>query len=249
VFRRGATDGHGPVAVAAVVALVVGLAGCTNDRTSPPAENGIAVTGSTQMGSTPTATGPASCRPAPGQSVTDDGIADFSPLPPGGRGKSGGPDLFSGGPSDQLLRQWEAFAVLQVVSRGIPTAIADPREFGARPSRQHPPPGPGESDFEVIRPTRFAVVRPLKGSIPDCLDLDVPGGTVGSVSSDGFAPAFGVGDRMLAFFMLHDDSGAPAPWANIMLLADKNGLVTLPFGDRDRLNVDTWVPSDVALRH
>ncbi|MCA1846136.1 MAG: hypothetical protein LC792_23685 [Actinobacteria bacterium] len=134
-----------------------------------------------------------------------------------------------------------------MVSRGVPTAIGDPGKFGARPSRQHPPPGAGESDFEVIRPARFAVVRQLKGSIPDCLDLDVPGGTVGSVSSDGFAPAFGVGDRMLAFVILHDDTGNPAPWANLMLLADKNGLVTLPFGAQDRLNIDTWVPSAAAL--
>jgi hypothetical protein len=134
-----------------------------------------------------------------------------------------------------------------VVSRGVPTAIADPRTFGARPSRAHPPPGTDPNDFEVIRPTRFAVVRQLKGSIPDCLDLDVPGGTVGSISSDGFAPAFGVGDRMLAFVTLHDDSGGPTPWVNLMLLADKNGLVTLPFGGRDRLNLDTWIPSATAL--
>jgi hypothetical protein len=155
--------------------------------------------------------------------------------------------LFSNGSSDELLQYYEAFAVLQVVSRGVPTAIADPGVFGARPSRQHPPPGTGENDFEVIRPARFAVVRQLKGSIPDCLDLDVPGGTVESISSSGFAPAFGVGDRMLAFVSLHDDTGAPAPWVNLLLPDDKDGLVTLPFGGRDRLNIDTWVPSALAL--
>jgi hypothetical protein len=145
-----------------------------------------------------------------------------------------------------LLRYYEAFAVLQVVSRGVPTAIADPGTFGARPSQAHPPPGEGQDDFEVIRPTRFGIVRQLKGTLPACLDLDVPGGTVGSVRSDGFAPAFGIGDRTLAFFS-YDDTGSPTPWASLMLLADSNGLVSLPFGGHDRLNVDTWAPSAAAL--
>ena len=52
---------------------------------------------------------------------------------------------------------------------------------------------------------------------------------------------------MLAFFSLHDDTGSPTPWVSLMLRADKNGLVTLPFGAGDRLNVDTWVPSAPAL--
>jgi hypothetical protein len=234
--------------VVAVLGILVAVAApaCTGDGGSPSPGSGAVVTGSTQSGSTPTATGPASCRPVPGQSTTNDGSGDFAPLPPGGRGKSEIPEYPSGS-TDEILSHHEAFAVLQVVSRGGPAAIADPRLFGARPSRPHPPPGTGESDFEVIRPARFAVVRPLKGTIPDCLDLDVPGGTVGSLSSDGFAPAFGVGDRMLAFVNLHDDRGAPAPWVNIMLVADEHGLVTLPFGAHDRLNVDTWVPSAAAL--
>ena len=159
------TRGGSVVAAVSVAVVMMGVIACTGDRSSPSTGSGSVVTGSTQAGSTPTATGPVLCGPAPGQSVTDDGSGDFAPLPPGGRGRSGGPDLFSSGSSDELLRLYEAFAVLRVVSRGVPTAIADPHTFGARPSRQHPPPG-GPDDFEVIRPTRFAVVRQLKGSIP-----------------------------------------------------------------------------------
>jgi len=110
---------------------------------------------------------------------------------------------YSAASTDEQLRAQQAFAFIQVVSRSVPTAIADPHTFGARPSQPHPPPGAGDPDFEIVRPTRFRVVRQLKGALPGCLDLDVPGGTVGALSSDGFAPAFGVGDRMLAFFTVH----------------------------------------------
>jgi hypothetical protein len=178
--------------------------------------------------------------------VSDDGSSDFTVLPPGGRSKSGVGDYASGS-TDELLQLYQGFAVIQVVSRGVPTAIADPGTYGARPSSSHPPPGNGASDFEVIRPARFAVVRQLKGSIPACLDLDVPGGTAGLFSSNGFAPAFGVGDQMLALLQTHDDAGAPTPWAWALLRADKNGMLTLPFGDHDLLNVNTWTPTALAL--
>jgi hypothetical protein len=52
---------------------------------------------------------------------------------------------------------------------------------------------------------------------------------------------------MLAFFTTEDSTGTPTPWANLILLADHNGEVTLPFGGLDRFNVDTWAPSASAL--
>jgi hypothetical protein len=97
----------------------------------------------------------------------------------------------------------------------------------------------------VLRPTRLAVIRPLKGQLPPCLDLDIPGGTAGNSQyhPSQFPARFAPGDEMLGLFSTHDQPGTSIPpYAQALLLAGSTGHLTLPFGDNDRIDINTWTP-------
>lgn len=181
------------------------------------------------------------CAPRAGQ--TDDGSGDTAPLPPGGRGRDAIND-FIGSPTPEVLGGNDAVAVLRVVSRGAPIAAADDQRGGARQSMPRRPPEEGAQWFTVVRPMRLEVVRELKGSLPKCLDLDVPGGTSGefSESSNVFPRQGAPGDRLLAFFATRDARGPIVPFAMAMWRADEEGWLTLPFGDGERVDLETWNP-------
>jgi hypothetical protein len=187
----------------------------------------------------------------PGVSAqTDTGSHDNQPLAPNGRGvsASGG---YAAGSTSELLSGADGVAVLRVVSRGAPTAAADTGMDNAKgaarkPLPHQPAPATG-SNFIVLRPARFVVVRNLKGAVVSgCLDLEVPGGSTGSleVDSSEFPPQFAPGDQMLALFETHDDHGQPtAPYATELFRADRDGSLTLPFGGHEQVNLNTWNPT------
>jgi hypothetical protein len=148
----------------------------------------------------------------------------------------------------QYLSAYDAIAVVQVVSRGGGVAGPDDHQLGARPRSPHTAPAAADAardGFKVLRPTRFAVTRLLKGQLPPCLDLDVPGGTAGNYPyhSSQFPARFSPGDRMLGLFFTQDRPGhAVPPYAQALLLADSTGHLTLPFGDHDRIDINIWAP-------
>lgn len=180
------------------------------------------------------------CPPAPGQSTTDDGSADTTPLVPGALGRSGHGDPGGGEPptTAQILASYDAVAVLTVVSRGPVTAVAG-GGYGARPSIAHEPPGSDPGDWSLIRPARFSVTRVLKGSLPQCMDLDVPGGSSPDFAQhvEGDPPPFGVRDRAIAFVNAAHGSEPLTAW---LTLVAPDGTVQIPFGDHETINVDTW---------
>lgn len=186
------------------------------------------------------AAGRTDCPPAAGQ--TDTGSNDTAPIPPGGQGASS-EAAWSSGPTAELLGGSDAVAVLRVVSRAAPLPALDDGQPNAGPSAPHAPPKAG-SPFTVVRPTRLAVVRQLKGSLPQCLDLDIPGGTAGTFTkTDSRFPAqLAPDDQLLGLIATQDDKGPTAPYATALFLADRDGWLTLPFGDRERVNVNTWKP-------
>jgi hypothetical protein len=145
---------------------------------------------------------------------------------------------------------------LTVVSRGPATAVAGDG-YGAYPSTAHEPPGSDPGDWSLIRPARFAVTRVLKGSLPECVDLDVPGGSSPDFVQQGGGepPPFGVGARMLAFFLAaHADDGSvvaaprrPSPPKEVppftawLILVAPDGTAQI-LGGSETINVDTWTP-------
>ena len=182
------------------------------------------------------------CPPADGPS--DDGLTDTAPLPAGGRDAD---VIFESmfGTTTELLQSQDSLAVLTVVSRRPPVAVGAPRNhgFGAWPSGPHATPapdGPGADNFAVVRPARLALTRTIAGSVPDCLDLDVPGGTAGAFRFDlaEFPATFAAGDRVLAFVRRDGD----LTWAGSMWKAGEDGSLTLPTTEREVVDLDTWAP-------
>ena len=212
-----------------VFAAVVLLAGCGEART-------------VRVAAVPA--NPA-CPPAPGQ--TDAGDHDTDPPAPGGQGAADSVDYAPVGTA-RYLQAYEAVAVVQVVSRAGGTAAPDDHQLGARPSRPHAAPDPATAardGFKVVRPARLAVTRLLKGELSACLELDVPGGTAGlyQYHASQFPDRFSPGDKMLGLFSTHDEQGIGVPaYAQTLLKADPDGNLTLPFGDHDHINVNTWTP-------
>lgn len=189
---------------------------------------------------TRSAAGQTDCPPAAGQ--TDTGSNDTAPRPPGGQWSDSVVD-FNRGPTAETLGGTDAVAVLRVVSRAEAVAAAEAEEPNARPSAPHERPKAG-SQFTVLRPARLAVVRQLKGSLPQCLDLDVPGGRAGMFTKTGsqFPAQLAPGDQLLGLIATQDEKGPTAPYATALFRADRDGWLTLPFGDRERVNVNTWEP-------
>lgn len=213
-----------------VLTATVLLAGCGAARTDHTVANLAAKPG---------------CSQAAGQNDAGDHDTD----PPASAGQ-GGADSVDYAPvhTGQYLEGYEAVAVVQVVSRAGGMASADDHQLGARPFGPQTAPAAATAareGFKVLRPTRLAVIRLLKGQLPPCLDLDVPGGTAGlyQYHASQFPAAFGPGDKMLGLFSTHDQPGPTVPaYAQTLLKADPDGNLTLPFGDRDQINVNTWTP-------
>jgi hypothetical protein len=183
------------------------------------------------------------CPPKAGQ--IDVGAHDRDQPLPGGSGKSFNLDFMPVGTA-QSLSSYEEIAVVQVISRDAPVAAADTGHLGARKSVVHPPPPADVAPpFQVFRPARVVTLRQLKGTVDTCLDLDVPGGTSRRFQEGNylFPDTFAPGDKMLALFSDNDTPGTRiAPYAQMLLKAAPGGSVTLPFGDHDHINVNTWNP-------
>jgi hypothetical protein len=194
----------------------------------------------------PQAAGPcqASQDAVPGdRSVNDD------PKASGGTSSFG---LSSGaaGSTDELLAQTRHVAVLEVVGRDLPVARSGPGYPNAVTIGGSYPRG-DESDSsvrDIVRPVRFRVTRVLKGTLPECLALDVPGGRAGTHRSlvDTMPRVITPGDTVLAF--LDDEmGGVRVPlYATELLKAAKDGTVRLPFGSQPVVDLDTWTLSDEA---
>lgn len=211
-------------------AAAVLLAGCGGARTAQ-----LAVTPAANPG----------CPPAAGHA--DKGENDTAPPAPGGQGAADSMD-YAPVNTGQYLQAYEALAVVQVVSRAGGTAGPNDHRLGARPSGLRTAPDPAiaaRDGFKVLRPTRFAVIRQLKGQLNPCLDLDVPGGTAGlfQYRSSQFPARYGSGDKLLGLFSTHDQPGTTVTaYAQTLLKADSDGNLTLPFGDHETINVNTWTP-------
>jgi hypothetical protein len=201
-----------------------------------------------QVANTPSA--PPNCTPVVGH--TDAGANDTASLPPGGFAVNSSTDYIPGSTA-QFLQGYEVIAVLKVISRAAPQPVAADNQIGARPASSHASSiatdQMGYPHFKVIRTTRLAVLRNLKGALASCQDLDIPGGTSGKYRMDDpqFPATFAPGDELLGLFSTHDNA-APgqsvtvAPYAQILLRAAPDGSLTLPFGDHDQINVNTWNP-------
>ena len=177
--------------------------------------------------------------------ASDSGAADFVDPGPGGvsevRHTEENQKVRS---TPEALSGMDSVAVLGVVSRRGPIGVdrvAGVRRPGAVRSTPSPTAHPGDTDIDVVRPARFTLVRTIKGSVPSCLDLDVPGGTFGKARQENsrFPQNFKRGDRMLAIFA---DTETPS-FAIALYPADKDGNLTLPFGAEERVNLNTWSPA------
>jgi hypothetical protein len=165
---------------------------------------------------------------------SDAGTGDFADPGEGGLIQKDNPEQQKPQSTEEALAYMDLVGVLEVVSRRAPVAAGrvDGRpRTGAIPSTQVSA-APGRTDVDIV--------RPIKGSFPSqCLDLDVPGGTVGKLrhETSRFPEKFKKGDRVLAI-------SAADPFNTVyMYLADKDGWLTLPFGDMERVNVNTWSPT------
>ena len=164
-------------------------------------------------------------------------------------------------PVDESLAPYAAISVLRVTDREHPQMlpgktnmayrVSDAAAIAATPDS---PRGP-EANFHIARPITFATDRAIKGDVGPCNTLMVPGGTAkdkGGVDraaiSSMFPDKLKVGDRVLALWWSPPGAGQPSLVVATMLLADGNGVVTLPFGTDQKLNVDTYQPSAVVLR-
>ena len=112
------------------------------------------------------ASGAGSC-PRQFQAAGDPSANDVASAPQGDATTSD----FVPGTTDQVLQNWPAVAVVRVVSR------ASARYDSTADQSTAQAPGRGHGSGGTVRPTQFAVERRLKGDPPDCLTLDVPGGT------------------------------------------------------------------------
>lgn len=167
------------------------------------------------------------------------------PPAPGALGKSS-EDALSAGTTGDHVSGYDAIAVVRVVARQHPIAVAAAQGGpAARPSGKYGPPGPGPWDFDVVRPATLQVVRQIKGTVGGpCLSLDIPGGNTSSrvVHESEFPARFGVGDTMLGFFMKERPSATTAAIATLLLTADGQGTVRIPFAGLEQVNVYTWAP-------
>lgn len=232
-------------AAASAFILALTLYACGSGEGSPVLSVGV---GPTQAGD---------CE-AQSRRGDDPSVNDDRPPSPGGRSTSAS-GQFAPGSADDRLAGAEFLAVLRVVDRGEPRQKGPSLRFGARQ------PGDGkdaERDADlagsplrsvprVVRPILFRAEQALKGVVPRCLLLEVPGGSAGDVTEETgglFPHRLRVGDRVLAFLTTGDVGGAPVPlWSSLMLAVSPEGIVRFPF-DGTTVDLDTFELSARAKR-
>lgn len=178
----------------------------------------------------------------PGAASTDPSVANGSVdvAPPGSRTTVVQGD-FAAQNSVQFLSAFPAIGVVEVVARDKPVALASSQYFAVATERALAQPRANlavQEYFAVVRPAAFQVVETVRGTLPECLDLAVPGGSVGDFTErNGAFPArFAVGDRLLALF-----EQARPPRVSFLFPARQDGNFLLPFGEKV-VNAATWEP-------
>jgi hypothetical protein len=150
--------------------------------------------------------------------------------------------------TEEIVDDFGFVLVMRVVGRDEPRAQPQSRYAGARESDTRGEPieeqatGGGRPD--IVRPVRFEVERVIQGTFEECAAFDVPGGTVGrdSLVTPLFPTRIRLGDKVLAFGLGDvDDPTAPRRIQHMVLTAE-DGTVTIPFGDRETVDADTWEP-------
>lgn len=184
----------------------------------------------------------APCRSTQVPAQVASGAVDIKPLPPDALVKKASLD-YPAGTTSELLNSYPLIALVQATTREKPVAVQG-KGIGALAAdavAAAPPAVPGSLSFRVVRPMTLQVVRELRGDLPTCLELAIPGG-----SADGFAefdPGFprriAVGEPMLAFFSGPDPSQS-GPVLTLLVAAQPDGTFVLPFGDGTPIEVATW---------
>lgn len=158
---------------------------------------------------------------------------------------------YAPGSTDALLAQSSRIALLTVAERDLPRQLASaPAIEGAtQPGADYPLLPVPPSVARVVRRVTFETTRTFKGMVPSCITFDVPGGSAGAFRTvaAGFPARLRVGDRVLALLEDHVHGVPGLPWAGEMLPVAADGTVRFPFGGGETVDVDTWMPSPLAL--
>ena len=112
-----------------------------------------------------------------------------------------------------------------------------PRDPALASAQQNGPP-------EVSRVVRVATDRVIKGSVPHCLALDIPGGVANGhrTTNADYPLVIRIGDRLLVFFSPLGPPGNRQVEPGVIAAVAPDGTVVVPFGGYETVNVDTWQP-------
>jgi hypothetical protein len=148
-------------------------------------------------------------------------------------------------PTDEALAQVDSIAVLTAVGRDAPSLPAS--SATAATDSASVTFDPNSRPVLVMRKVRFATTRVIKGDVPACLELDIPGGRVGQQydTNENFPRVITVGSRYVAFFVRYDLAAQPSPLRTFDIEpVDANGYFSVPFGGAT--NADTWTLDEEA---
>jgi hypothetical protein len=183
------------------------------------------------------------CRIASDIAAPEDRTTSDAPQPEkGDYGKTSTPGALGNISPYEALSSEDAIAIGRVVGRDWPQ-LEDVEASGAlQPGTPDPTPVDSQSNpatnvpkGTVVRPLRIVTERIVSGSVPKCLQLNVPGGRVGQRYDRldaNFPSVIRVGDRFwIDFVRLPPKNGDPRELAATDLLTVRdNGSVTLPNG-------------------